>query len=541
MRSTRNIFVVSAVLSSTAVAGASFFWPGAAVLWLVVGPYILIGWRDMWQKKHTILRLYPVIGHFRYFFESIRPEIQQYFVEDDMNGAPVSREFRSLIYQRAKGMRDTRPFGTIFDTYRVGYEWTMHSLHPKPIPPEQTREVIGAGRCKQPYSASRFNISAMSYGALSQHAIRALNKGAQLGAFYHNTGEGGLSPYHQMEQGDLVWQIGTGYFSTRTADGQFDRDLFEKLSKNSQVKMIEIKLSQGAKPGHGGVLPAAKVTEEISRIRVVQIGKDVISPPAHSAFDSPVGLLDFVTELRTLSGGKPVGFKLSIGKKSEFIAICKAMIETRIRPDFITVDGGEGGTGAAPIEFTNSVGMPLREALNFVDNALIGFGVRNDMKIIASGKAFSAFHVLRLLALGADLVNSARGMMFALGCVQSRSCHDDTCPTGIATQDPKRFKALDVEDKGQRVARYHKSVIANLMELVSAMGLHCPSQVGLQHIMRRVSATEVKSYAEIYPKLNEGCLLELMTVPDAWRDDWQLASAACWDREMDNEIDEKMG
>lgn len=529
MRTTRDIFVVSAVVSSVALAVGSFIWPHVAVFWLLLVPYVLLGWHDMWQKKRTILRLYPVIGHFRYMFEAIRPEMQQYFVEDDINGMPVSREFRSLIYQRAKGVRDTRPFGTVFDTYRVGYEWTEHSLSPKDIPLEPTKEIIGVGRCKQPYAASRLNISAMSYGALSQNAIRALNKGAKMGGFYHNTGEGGLSPYHQMEGGDLVWQIGTGYFSTRTATGEFDPQLFAENAQKPQVKMIEIKLSQGAKPGHGGVLPAAKVTEEIAKIRVVEMGKDVLSPPAHSAFSSPEELMAFIETLRTLSGGKPVGFKLSIGKKSEFIAICKAMIATGARPDFITVDGGEGGTGAAPIEFTNSVGMPLREALDFVNNTLIGFSLRDDMKIIVSGKAFSAFHLVRLLALGADLVNSARGMMFALGCVQSRSCHSDTCPTGIATQDPKRFRVLDIDDKSERVARYHKSVIHNLMELVSAMGLHCPSQVSLTHLYRRVSANEVKRYAEIYPTVTPGCLLDKSTIPVDWQKDWHAADATSWE------------
>jgi glutamate synthase domain-containing protein 2 len=537
MKSTRDIFVVSAVLASAGVFGATLYWPEAALLWLIVTPYVLLGAYDMRQKKHTILRLYPVIGHLRYLFESIRPEIQQYFVEDDMNGSPVSREFRNLIYQRAKGVRDTRPFGTIFDTYRVGYEWTEHSLNPKPLPEKQTREIIGEGRCAQPYAASRFNISAMSYGALSQHAIRALNRGARMGGFYHNTGEGGLSPYHQMEDGDLVWQIGTGYFSTRTPDGYFDRELFKENAGKAQVKMIEIKLSQGAKPGHGGVLPAAKVTEEIAKIRIVEMGKDVLSPPAHSAFDSPRGLLQFVEELRALSGGKPVGFKLSIGKKSEFMAICKAMVQTGLRPDFITIDGGEGGTGAAPIEFINSVGMPLREALHFAHNALIGFGLRKEIKIIASGKAFSSFHVLRLLALGADLVNSARGMMFALGCIQSRSCHSDTCPTGIATQDPKRFKALDIEDKAQRVARYQSSIIHNLMELVSAMGLHCPSQIRPECIHIRVSAAEIKNYAEIYPILSEGCLLENTTVPEAWRQVWHEAVSESWDGDSPSRFD----
>lgn len=528
MRTTRDIFVVSAVVSSSGLITAAFFWPPISILWLLVGPYIIVGWRDMVQTKRTLLRLYPVIGHIRYFSEAIRPEIQQYFVEDDTNGMPVSREFRTLIYERAKGIRDTRPFGTIFDAYRVGYEWTAHSLAPKPIPAEQTRELVGANRCKQPYAASRLNISAMSYGALSSHAIRALNRGAKMGGFYHNTGEGGLSPFHLQEGGDLVWQIGTGYFSCRTLDGKFDEASFTEKSQNPQIKMIEIKLSQGAKPGHGGVLPGSKVTQEIADIRVVAVGKDVISPPSHSAFSTPRELLEFVTKLRELSGGKPVGFKLSIGHRSEFISIAKAMVETQLYPDFITVDGGEGGTGAAPVEFTNSVGMPLREALSFVNNTLIGFGVRDEMKVIASGKSFTAFHIIRLLALGADMVNSARGMMFALGCIQSRSCHTNTCPTGIATQDPTRFKALNIDDKSQRVARYQTSIIHNLMELVSAMGLTCPSQVSPTHVMRRISATEVASYEQIFPTIEVDCLKNELTVPNAYLKDWQLANPNQW-------------
>ena len=528
MKTIRHIFISSAILSAAIVSIASTVWPNAMILWLIIGPLIIVGLHDMWQKKHTILRLYPVIGHIRYLFESIRPEIQQYFVENDLNGTPVSREFRSLIYQRAKGVRDTRPFGTIFDTYRVGYEWTNHSLNPQPIPEEQTRELIGQKNCSQPYKTSRFNISGMSYGALSQHAIIALNKGAKIGNFYHNTGEGGLTEYHLQEGGDLVWQIGTGYFSCRTYDGQFDRDLFIKNAENKQVKMIEVKLSQGAKPAHGGVLPAAKVTEEISKIRIVEVGKAVISPPSHTAFSTPIGLLQFITELRELSGGKPVGFKLSIGKKSEFIAICKAMIETGLQPDFITVDGAEGGTGAAPIEFTNSVGTPLREALHFAHSTLVGFGLKEDIKIIASGKAFTSFHVLRLLALGADLVNSARGMMFSLGCIQSRNCHNDTCPTGVATQNPQRYKQLDIEDKSQRVARYQGSVINHLMQLVSAIGLDCPSKIKPEDLMRRTSTTEIKSYADIFPTLEKNCLLKESTVPSGLLKDWHRASAFKW-------------
>ena len=513
----------------------SLIWGTLALIWPVLVWFVLpllaiwvIGLYDMWQTRHTVLRLYPFFGHFRYIFESIRPEIQQYFVEDDTNGVPVSREFRSLIYQRAKGQNDNRPFGTLFDTYRVGYEWTLHSLQIPTSAEKPSRIMIGADRCQHPYSASRFNISAMSYGAISPHAIKALNRAAHQGGFYQNTGEGGLSPYHLEEGGDLVWQIGTGYFSCRNREGSFNREEFAKRATEAAVKMIEVKLSQGAKPGHGGVLPAAKVNDEIAKIRIVEKGQDVISPPTHSAFSTPVGLLEFVTELRELSGGKPVGFKMSIGHQHEFYAICKAMLATGLRPDFITIDGAEGGTAAAPVEFTNSVGTPLRDALHFVNNTLIGFGLRDDLKLIASGKAFSSFHVLRLMALGADMVNSARGMMFALGCIQSRSCHTDKCPTGIATQNPDRYQQLNIADKAKRVKQYQASVIKNLQQLAGAIGLDCPSEMNPNYLLRRISVTEVKNYAELFPIMQQGCLQEMTCVPEQHKKVWQQASAYSW-------------
>lgn len=523
----RLIFIWLSSLLILVLIGLSLLWPVWFYLLLLTLLLTLLGYYDMWQKKHTVLRLYPLVGRFRYLFESIRPEIQQYFVEDDVSGTPVSREFRSLIYQRAKGVQDTRPFGTQFDVYRVGYEWCNHSLNPTSLLTEEPRVFFGEERCAQPYSASRFNISAMSYGALSKHAILALNRGAKIGGFYHNTGEGGLSPYHLQEGGDLVWQIGTGYFSCRDHQGHFDRTLFQKNAQHAQVKMIELKLSQGAKPGHGGVLPAAKLTQEIADIRHVPMGRDVLSPSSHSAFSNPLEMMLFIEELRTLSGGKPVGFKLSVGKIEEFFAICKAMLQTGIVPDFITVDGGEGGTGAAPIEFTNSLGMPLREALNVVHSALVGCGLREQTRIIASGKAFSAFHVFRLLALGADTVNSARGMMFALGCIQSRSCNKDSCPTGVATQDPRRYKALDIEDKGLRVANYQQSLIDNLLELTSAAGIESPESISAQDICRRVSTTEVKTLAEIYPCLEKKAFLH-KTAPEKWQQAWNQADASRW-------------
>lgn len=482
----------------------------------------------MMQRKKTVLRIYPVIGHLRYFLESIRPEIQQYFVESDTNGSPFSREYRSLVYQRAKKQRDTRPFGTIFDVYEKGHEWVNHSIAPL-TPSERIPKVrFGGPDCKQPYLASLLNISAMSYGALSKNAILALNKGASLGDFAHNTGEGGVSAYHLEHDGDLIWQIGTGYFGCRDESGRFDPDSFSNTASDAKVKMIEIKLSQGAKPGHGGILPAAKLTHEIAAIRGVEMGKDVVSPGAHSAFSCPTELLFFLSYLRDLSGGKPVGFKLCIGNKVEFLAICKAMLETGIVPDFITVDGSEGGTGAAPVEFTNSVGTPLRDSLIFVHNALVGTGLRKDIRIIASGKAVSAFHILRLMALGADTVNSARAMMMALGCIQARSCHNDKCPTGIATQNASRFNALDVEAKAQRVANYQSANIKSLINLMASAGIAAPCEVRPHHVFHRLMNGETKSYLDLYEFLEPNVLLTSKTVPIGWASDWNQSNAKSW-------------
>ena len=524
----RQKFVIAAIAVPLLILAISLLW--APVLWMfvVVIPIIGLGIYDMFQTKHTLRRLYPVLANFRYLLESVRPEIQQYFVESETSGAPIPREFRSLVYQRAKGARDTRPFGTIFDVNRPGYEWLNHSIapiHPTDLSP---RVKFGGDQCTQPYLASPLNISAMSYGALSKNAIRALNKGAKEGGFYHNTGEGSLSPYHLENGGDIVWQIGTGYFGCRGADGNFDPELYKTNSTREVVKMIEIKLSQGAKPGHGGILPAAKLTEEIAQIRNVPMGEDVVSPPAHTAFSTPVGLLEFVAQLRELSGGKPVGFKLCIGRRDEFLAICKAMLQTKIYPDFITVDGAEGGTGAAPTEMTNSVGTPLRDALIFVNNALIGCGLRDKMRLIASGKMFSAFQMLRSLALGADAVNSARGMMLALGCIQARSCNTDECPTGIATQNPSRSAGLIVSDKSTRVARFQKDTVENLMELLAAAGLDSLDQLTPNHINRRVQGTEVKNYAELYPVMAPDCLIDGSEMPAGWERDWQAADANAW-------------
>lgn len=524
----RQIFLLSAVFVPVLILGLAQLWQPFIWVFVIAAPIFIIGFIDVLQRKHSIRRLYPIVGRIRYIFESFRTEIQQYFVESETSGMPISREFRTLVYQRAKGDRDTRPFGTIFDVNRDGYEWINHSLAPKEVTDHDPRVRFGGPECTQPYDASPLNISAMSFGALSKNAIMALNKGAKFGGFSHNTGEGGLSPYHLKCGGDIVWQIGTGYFGCRDEHGDFDAELFKEKASLPAVKMIEIKLSQGAKPGHGGILPAVKLTEEIARIRHVPMGKDVVSPAAHSAFSSPKGLLEFVRDLRQLSGGKPVGFKLCIGKPSEFLGICKAMLETGITPDFITVDGGEGGTGAAPTEMTNSVGTPLRDGLIFVNGALKGIGLRDKVRIIASGKIFSAFHLIRIIALGADTANSARGMMLSLGCIQSRSCNTDHCPTGIATQSPSRNKALVVEDKSRRVANFHRETISNLVELLALAGLDSLEELEPSLINQRVKGTVIKNYAQLYPSAANLSLLSDSDIPDVWREHWDMAQADRW-------------
>jgi len=524
----RIAFFTLSTIAVITIALLSQFWRPVTWGFVVVLPLIMLGAYDIIQKKRTVLRLYPVIGHMRYLLESIRPEIQQYFVESDTNGAPISREYRSLVYQRAKNMRDTRPFGTLFDVYRTGYEWVNHSIAPATVTHHTPKIRFGGKACSQPYEASLLNISAMSYGALSKNAILALNKGAKIGKFAHNTGEGGISPYHLKHGGDLIWQIGTGYFGCRDINGNFDPALFAEKSSIGAVKMIEIKLSQGAKPGHGGILPAVKLTPEIAAIRHVPMGKDVISPAAHSAFSTPTELLIFVAQLRDLSKGKPVGIKLCIGKKSEFLGLCKAMLETGITPDFITIDGAEGGTGAAPIEMTNSVGTPLREGLAFVQNALIGIGLREQTRLIASGKVISAFHMLRLMALGADTINSARAMMLALGCIQARHCHNDNCPTGIATQKASRFNALDVDSKAERVANFQAGNIQNLLEIMAGAGLEKTSDIALEHVNHRVDGSTVQTYEDLYERLDEGSLLDAAIIPPSWQGDWNKASATSW-------------
>ncbi len=522
--SARVIFATTAAVAISVIAGLSYIWPAAWYGMLLVGPIVLLGLFDMLQKKQTIRRNFPVIGHARYLMETIRPEIQQYFIENDIGGRPFNREERSLIYQRAKGAVDTLPFGTQRDVYETGYEWINHSMVPVAPKEHEPRVWFGQGRCAKPYSASIFNVSAMSYGALSSAAIMALNRAAKEGGFAHNTGEGSISPAH-LQGGDLIWQVGTGYFGCRTPDGHFDPVAFAERASQDEVKMIEVKISQGAKPGHGGILPAKKITPEIAKIRGVVMGKDVNSPPAHTAFTTPIGLLEFVTQLRQLSGGKPTGFKLCIGKRREFLAVCKAMLETGLVPDFITLDGGEGGTGAAPFEFSNSLGTPLLEGLTFAHNALVGVGLRSQIRIIASGKISSGFTLARTMALGADTCNAARPMMLAMGCIQARKCNTNECPVGIATQNPSLTIGLVPEEKSKRVARYHRETIRAAVELMSAAGLSRPADLRPWHVMRRVSQLETRHYGEIFEYLTPGALLR-EDRPASFDRAWESADAS---------------
>ena len=503
-----TICLAASVVSGALLAWSSWWiWPA-----LVFGFLGLVGVFDYTQDRQSIRRNYPVLAHLRFFFEYIRPEIRQYFLESDTEELPYSRSQRSIIYQRAKGVADKRPFGTQLNVYQPHYEWINHSMAPVDIAHHDFRIDVGGPACTQPYSASVFNISAMSFGALSANAILALNAGAQRGGFYHDTGEGSISRHHRQNGGDLVWEIGSGYFGCRDDQGRFDAVRFKDNATIDQVKMIEIKLSQGAKPGHGGVLPGAKVTLEIAVTRGVPIGVDCLSPARHSAFSTPLEMMQFVATLRALAGGKPVGIKLAVGHPWEWFGIVKAMLETAITPDFIVVDGGEGGTGAAPLEFTDHVGAPLREALMLVHNTLVGVNLRNKIKIGASAKIVTAFDIARTIAMGADWCNAARGFMFALGCLQAQTCHTGHCPTGVTTQDPRRMRALVVPDKSERVYQFHQSTLHALMELLAAAGLNHPSQLGPEHVIRRVSSTEVRSLAALHLWAKPGELLN--TVPD---------------------------
>jgi glutamate synthase domain-containing protein 2 len=522
----RRIFIYTSASVTVAILVWAYFQIQALLLFIRVGPLIYMGVSDMVQTKQSLRRNFPLVGRLRYVFEDLRPKIQQYFVESDTDGAPINRIDRSVIYQRAKKQVDTTPFGTQLNVYAEGYEWMSHSIVPIDFHniEHHPRVRVGNKDCRQPYDASLLNISAMSFGSLSANAVEALNAGAAIGKFAHNTGEGGISPHHTKYGGDLIWQIGTGYFGARDEEGRFSPEAFKKNATRPEVKMIELKISQGAKPGHGGILPGKKNTPEIAAIRGVKPGTTVFSPPFHSAFSTPREMILFIQKMRELSGGKPVGFKLCVGRKSEFISICKAMVELNIYPDFITVDGGEGGTGAAPPEFSNFVGMPLLEGLAFVDNMLNGFAIREHIKVCASGKILTGFQIARAIALGADFCNSARAMMMAIGCIQALECNKNTCPTGVATQDPQLTAGLVVDDKKVRVANYHKHTIESFAELLAAAGLDSPRKLNRHQIYRRVFMNEVRTFEEIYPSVPVGAMLN-GSIPERYKKSFEHASA----------------
>ncbi|MGB6242104.1 MAG: FMN-binding glutamate synthase family protein [Castellaniella sp.] len=523
---TRHTAFYAVVTLTVLCAGLAFSlnaaWWLPCLLFLALS---ILGVYDLNQTRHAIRRNYPVIGNLRFLFEFIRPEVRQYFFEDDTLKLPFSRVDRSLVYQRAKQQMDQRPFGTQGDVYQNGYEWMNHALVPSHIQDTDFRITVGGPDCKKPVDLSVFNISAMSFGALSANAVRALNKGAALGNFAHDTGEGGVSRYHLEHGGDLIWNVGSGYFGCRNADGSFSAERFSDMACRDNIRMIEIKLSQGAKPGHGGVLPAPKVTQEIAAARGIPAGHDCLSPSSHSAFSTPIGLMHFIVRLRELSGGKPVGFKLCIGHPWEWFAIAKAMLATGITPDFIVVDGAEGGTGAAPIEFVDHVGTPLREGLRLVHNTLVGIGLREKIRLGASGKVISAFDMARIMALGADWCNSARAYMFAIGCIQAQVCHTGRCPTGVTTQDPDRQKALVVGDKSVRVANYHANTLKALGELLAAAGLQHPGELRPHHIARRIASGEIRVLSALFPDLQKGELLEGTFRNTIFRTAWPMAQA----------------
>jgi len=524
----RNEFVVFSIVSlvGTVLVG-HFLWSPMYWALLIFVPIIILGYHDMFQTKRAIMRNYPVLGRGRYVMEILRPGIYQYFIESDTNGTPINRQFRSIVYARSKQELASNPFGTQINVYDEGYEWMNHSIgaidhHELNNNP---RVIIGGPDCRHPYAASLLNVSAMSFGSLSSAAIEALNGGAKIGGFAHNTGEGGISPYHKKQGGDLIYQIGTGYFGCRNKEGGFDAEFYKERVANPSVKMIELKLSQGAKPGHGGILPGKKNTKEIAKIRNVNPGETVLSPPYHKEFNTPIGLLNFIKKLRDLSGGKPIGFKLCVGHRNEFLAICKAMIKTGIKPDFIAVDGAEGGTGAAPLEFSNSVGTPFKEGLAFVHDSLVGFDLKKDITIIAAGKIITGFHVVKALALGADVCYSARAMMLALGCIQALECNTNHCPTGVATQDKELVAGLNVNNKKQRVANYHRETINSLIELMAAGGIRDPKDIGRHQIYRRNNINEISSLAQIYPVMKLGALLDISTAPESFKVYLDMADA----------------
>jgi len=508
--------VLGASVSTAYLLGLLVFFPLAAV-----------GFSDLVQTRHAILRNYPVIGHTRFLLEAIRPELRQYLIEDERDPVPFSREQRALVYRRAKNVDDKQPFGTVRDVNAHTHGWINHSILPVQIEDIDFRVTIGGSDCRQPYSASIINISGTSFGAVSGNAIMALNKGAKLGGFAHNTGEGSISPYHRRHGGDIIWQVASGYFGCRTPEGRFDPDAFARQAASDQVKMIEIKLSQGAKPGHGGVLPKAKITEEIAQTRGVPRDRDCVSPVRHSEFSTPIELMGFIARLRELSAGKPIGLKMCVGHRYEFMGLAKAMIETGIAPDFITIDGAEGGTGAAPLELINNVGMPLVDALAFAQNTLVGAGVRHRTRLAASGKIVSGYDVCRAFAIGADYVNIARGFMFSVGCIQARTCHTNQCPTGVATQSQWRQRALVVDDKAARVANFHHNTLHAVAEVVGAAGLYHPEDLRPHHLHMRGPGNMVTRADRIYDWLEEGSLID-GTADKVMRDEWDRAQAAAF-------------
>lgn len=516
------ICVLFTLLSLPFTSSFSWLWPFT----LITGLLSVLGVYDMLQTRHAIRRNYPVTGNMRYILESFRVEIRQYFIEADDEALPFSRAQRSLVYQRAKNQSAERPFGTIVDVYKTGYEYISHAMMPVPASNYQEFRInIGGPECTQPYSASIFNISAMSFGALSANAILALNKGAKLGNFFHDTGEGSISSYHREYGGDLVWELGSGYFGCRNPQGGFDPEKFAKQASDPQIKMIEIKISQGAKPGHGGILPKHKITPEIAAARGIPMGEDCISPPTHSAFSTPLELVAFIKQLRDLSGGKPIGFKLCLGRPWEFMCITRAMLETGILPDYIVVDGKEGGTGAAPLEFADHIGMPMREALLFVHNTLVGLNLRDKIRIGVSGRIVSAFDIASVLAIGADWANSARGFMFAVGCIQSQSCHTNMCPTGVATQDPLRQRALVVPDKADRVVSFHRNTLKGLAEMLAAAGLKHPSDLEPRHLVQRISDTEIRLQSQLHYFTKRGELLDGSAKSEFYKHMWKMSQA----------------
>ena len=478
---------------------------------------------DYVQARNSILRNFPLLGHARFLLEEIRPMIQQYFIERNWDGKPFDRDARALIYSRSEGRPSVKSFGTELDVRQSGYEFLTHSVAPAPVADSEHRVRIGGPDCTQPYDASLFNISSMSYGALSANAVKAMGAGAAKGGFLHETGEGGLTHFHLDSGADIGWEFGSGYFGCRTLDGKFSPEEFRKKALLPQIKVITLKLSQGAKPGLGGVLPAPKVTEEIAQIRGVPAHQDCISPPSHSAFSTPRELMEFIGELRRLADGKPVGFKLCVGTRTDVLALCKAMLETGIRPDYILVDGAEGGTGAAPLEYQDHMGTPLTEGLLIVHEALVGAGLRDTIRIGAAGKVASGHDIVRRLIQGADFCLAARPMMMAVGCIQAQKCHTDRCPTGITTQNPRFSRGLDPVTKGERVFRYHRATVTEVVQLIATLGANGPHELHRSMLMRRISQTEVVSYAELHEWLRPGQLLT--DPPPRWARDWERATA----------------